>query len=49
MPDENSTQVWINQTIQNDNAVQNKADNDFVLDFWDWEEIGTVNTPEEKK
>lgn len=48
MPDENSTQVWINQTTQNDNAVQNKADNDFVLDFWDWEEIGTVNTPEEK-
>lgn len=36
MSDENSTQVWVAQTSQNNQAWA-QSDNDFVLDFWDEE------------
>ena len=47
MPDENSTQVWVAQTSQNDQAVEEQPVSDFVLDFWDWENIEDRNQIEE--
>lgn len=42
MPDENSTQVWANQTSTN----QSGNDNDFVLDFWNSETWDQTNEAE---
>ncbi len=42
MPDENSTQVWANQTSTN----QSENDNDFVLDFWNSETWDQTNEAE---
>lgn len=46
MPDENSTQIWVAQTSQN-NQVEEKSENDFILDFWDEEEVENVNESNE--
>ena len=44
MPDENSTPIWTNQILTN----QSWDDNDFVLDFWEGEDMKEINDSEKK-
>jgi len=44
MTDENSTPIWTNQTSTN----QSWDDNDFVLDFWEGENMKEINDSEDK-
>ena len=42
MSDENSTQIWSNQTSTN----QSRNDNDFMLDFWEEEKVEEIKSSE---
>lgn len=48
MPDENSSQIWVNQTSQDDQSATNQTWDDFVLDFWEsWDLENTEQSSEE--